>query len=582
MDISIADLVHPYYEERLLDWTLWRDVYAGGRAFINSYLKRYSSRESNPDFENRKTLSYNPAFAKQAVDETKNSIFQRLVDISRKGGSRSYEDAVAGRSGGVDLLGSSMNAYIGRVILPELLTMSRVGVYVDMPPVSALTKAEEYGRPYIYIYCAEDIRSWVLDDESENNEFAHILLRERVNVFHEKTGLPNGTTERYRRMWLADGCVMCQFYDEKGDDKSGEFELPFKRIPFVLVEISDSLLSDVARYQVALMNLCSADMAYAISANFPFYVEQFEPRASAEFTRKPGAAQGGEGSDAAAAKTDEMRVGYSKGRKYPKGMERPAFIHPSPEPLEASMKKQEQMKQEIRQLVNLSVTNLTPKMASAESKGMDRQGLESGLSYIGLELERMEGRIAEYWAMYEGNSPATIIYPTSYSVLSDDERRKEADDLKELLPTIPSQTYQRTVQKRIAELTIARQTDAETLERINSEIEASKALTADPEVIAKSVEIGALDLKLASGLLGYPEGTAERAADDHAKRLERIAKSQAENNGMQNGAARGVDDLGDGSNSDTKGEQKKGKDTTADDVVKKKQRGEGKNLNKES
>ena len=32
---------------------------------------------------------------------------------------------------------------------------------------------------------------------------------------------------------------------------------------------------------------------------------------------------------------------------------------------------------------------------------MDNQGLEAGLSYIGLVLESAERRIAEFWAAYE-------------------------------------------------------------------------------------------------------------------------------------------------------------------------------------
>lgn len=586
---SIADLKHPLYDERYRDWTLWRDTYEGGPNFITKYVKKFSARESPDDYARRQEVTYNPAFAKGAVDEIKNSIFSRLVDISRRGGSQSYNDAVSGLKGGVDLVGSSMNSFIGRKILPELLTMSRVGVYVDMPPVAPLTKADERSlgvRPYVYIYRTEDIRSWCYDEDSNGNEFSNILLCEHYNTFDARTGLPNGNAKRYRRMWLGDGCVHVQFYADNGDEISsaGEkasdstIELPITRIPFILLELSDSLLAEVAKYQVALLNLCSSDMSYALSANFPFYTEQFEPRAQNEFARKPGPATGGEAPDGTAAKTEEVRVGVSRGRRYPKGMERPGFIHPSSEPLKASMEKQEQMKAEIRQLVNLAVTNLSPKMASAESKGMDRQGLESGLSYIGLELENAERKIAEYWAMYEKSEPATINYPTNYSVMTEAERRKEAQDLRELLTIIPSRTYQRAIHKRIAELTVSRQLDADSVDKINREIDASDAMTADPEVIFKSIETGTLDLELGSSLLGYPKGTVDKAAKDHTDRLDRIAKSQAKNNDMINGAARGVPDLGDGTNQDIKDEKKAGKDTTQDDTVKKKVRGEGEKI----
>ncbi len=578
---TIAGVKHPLYEDRYRDWQLWRDTYEGGQKFIDRYLKKFSSREQPDDYQRRKDVTYNPAFAKEAVDEIKNSIFSRLVDISRRGGSDSYNMAMAGMRGGVDLLGSSMNSFIGRKILPQLLVMARVGLYVDMPQVSGITLADVQGaRPYVYVYEAEDIQSWCHDEDSNTNEFSNVLLRESYNTYDDQTGLPNGTATRYRRMWIGDGGVYLQFYNEDGfesdeigvKNQDGPVFLPIERIPFLMVEISDSLLCEVAKYQVALLNLSSSDMAYALNANFPFYTEQFEPRAMNEFQRKPGTITGGEAADATAGKTEEVRVGVTRGRRYPKGMERPGFIHPSPEPLKASMEKQEQMKREIRQLVNLAVTNLSPKMASAESKGMDRQGLESGLSYIGLEMENMERKIAEYWAMYERTEPATINYPTNYSVKDDEERRKEADDLTKLLPIVPSRTYQKVLCKRIAELTVGRQIDVETLDKIMREVDSSKAMTVDPEVIAKDVELGILDKELAAELKGYPDDTVDKANEEHIERLKRIAETQTPKNDM-------ITDLGDSKQPVTE-ERKEGQDTTKDDVVKKKIRGEGKKISK--
>ncbi len=583
--VTVDTIQHPGYKARYQNWQKWRDVYEGGQRFIDVYLYKYSNREGGDYFQRRKEVTYNPAFAKEAIDEVKNSIFQRLVDISRKGGSKSYQASVDGISGGVDLLGASMNSFIGRRLLPELLTMSRVGVYVDMPAVDGLTLVEAQGKqPYLYMYRTEDIRSWSYAGSDQMNEFSNLLLQDYYDTYDDVTGLPTGTDSRYRRLWLQDGFVNVQFYNkigekiDAGNNRSDEapIRLPITRIPFVLVEISDSLLADVANYQIALMNLASSDMAYALQSNFPFYTEQFEPRAASEFMRKPSTAQGGEATDGEAAKTQEVRVGNTQGRRYPKGMERPGFIHPSSEPLTASMAKQEQMKAEIRQLVNLAVGNLQPTKASAESKSMDNQGLESGLSYIGLELENMERKIAEYWAMYEKSKVPTINYPTNYSLKSDAERSAETEKLTALLPVIPSITLQKAICKRIAELTVGRQITNDELLKIRSEIDNAKAMTADPVVIASDVEIGVLDLELASEIRGYPKGTVEKATKDHTDRLARIAESQSKNNGQVNGgAARGVPAL-DGNPAGTGSQEKKqSTDTTQDPVVKNKQRGKG-------
>jgi hypothetical protein len=585
--LTVATITHPYYGEKFNDWQKWRDVYEGGQHFIDRYLKPFSTRESGPAFTRRKEVTYNPAFAKEAVNEIKNSIFQRLTDINRVGGSQSYRKAVEGKDGGVNLLGESMTSFIGRRVLPELLTMARVGVYVDMPAVSGVTVADAIGkRPYVYMYHAEDIRSWCYDEEANSNEYSNILLRDYYNSYDGDTGLPIGIQTRYKRLWIGDdGFVHCQYYNDQGEmaykngDKADgadtEIILDIQRIPFVLLEISDSLLSEVANYQIALLNLASSDMAYSLFANFPFYTEQYEPRAISEHMRRPGQGSGGESADAQAGKTDEVRVGTTTGRRYPKGLERPQFIHPSAEPLKASMEKQEQLKAEIRQLVNLSVSNLQPRGQSADAKKADNDGLEAGLSYIGMELETMERKIAQFWDAYENQGEATVHYPETYEIRSPEEKQAEAASLQKVAINVPSKTYQKEVSKRIARLTVSRSVSVEQLRKIDTEIDKAKGYAVDPEVIAKDVEIGVCDLETASELRGYPEGTVKKAADDHADRLARIAESQAAANPDPNAAARGVADQDANPAGGGKQEKKESLSTEADSKVSDKQRGDG-------
>jgi hypothetical protein len=585
--VTVATITHPYYGQKFADWQKWRDVYEGGQHFIDAYLEPFSSREGEVAFKRRKKVTYNPAFAKQAVNEIKNSIFQRLIDVSRVGGSETYRRAIEGKDGGVNLLGESMMSFIGRRILPELLTMARVGVYLDMPEVSGVTIADSIdARPYLYMYHTEDIRSWCYDEEANNNEFTNVLLRDYYNVYDGETGLPIGTSCRYKRLWIGDdGFVHCQYYDKdselaykdgtKAEGMDTEIVLEIKRIPFVLMELSDSLLSEVANYQVALLNLASSDIAYALFANFPFYIEQYEPRAVSPHLRTPSQGSGGEASDAASAKAEEVRVGTTTGRRYPKGLERPQFIHPSAEPLKASMEKQEQLKEEIRLLVNLSVANLQPRGQSADSKKADNDVLEAGLSCIGMELETMERKVAQFWNAYENKGEATVNYPETYEIRSPEEKQAEAQTLQKVSGTVPSKTYQKEVAKRIARLTVSRNVSVEQLRKIDAEIDKAKGYTVDPEVIAKDVEIGVCDLETASQLRGYPEGTVEKAADDHAERLARIAESQAAAKPAPNAAARGVSDQDANPSGGGAAEKKASMDTTAEGTVKDKQRGDG-------
>jgi hypothetical protein len=307
---------------------------------------------------------------------------------------------------------------------------------------------------------------------------------------------------------------------------------------------------DVADYQIAHLNLASSDLNYALKSNFPFYTEQFSPLSEIPNVRPPDAT--GESSETQEAVKPKLNVGASQGRRYSKGLERPGFIHPSPEPLIASMDKQKLMKEEIRQLVNLAVTNIEPIQASAESKEIDERGLEAGLSYIGMELQFGERQIGEIWSEYEGStSYPTINYPENYSLKDDADRRREAKELNELKDNVPSPTYQKEIVKQIATITVGPKVPLDELKKIHSEIDGAANVATDPKTIKEDHEAGFVSTATASKLRGYDEKEAAAAKTDHAERLARIKAAQ------QDATARGVDD--EGMNPDASKDEKKDK-----------------------
>jgi hypothetical protein len=582
---NICDIVHPDYATHSLTWQKWRLTYEGGRDFIDRYLKKYSSREDVGDFASRKEISYNPAFAKAGIDDVKNSIYQRMADITRTNGSLNYMNAIQGLDGGVDLKGSTMNKFIGCELLPELLSMGKVGVFIDMPQLQGNSVADnQNARPYIYLYKVEDIRSWIIDEKNNSNDYESVLLQDCILKVDEKTGFPIGTTTVYRHLWRQDGIVLAELYDEKGDSLHDEpVELKLDKIPFVILELTSSLLTDICDYQISLLNLASADIAFALKANFPFYVEQYDTAAEmaqhlmsnvqGDVDSNTGSTDTTtEGTEAVVkAANKEIKVGVTHGRRYPEGTDPPSFIHPSSEPMEVSMAKQEQLKSEIRLLLNLAVTNMKPTRASAESKAKDDGSLEAGLSYIGLTLENAERQIAEIWSTYEGNTSATIKYPEVYSLKTDDQRREESNDLFDKMEKIPSSTYQKEIAKRAVKTLLGTSVSRETLQTISKEIDKAPNMTADPEVIRADVETGLVSKTLGSKLRGYPDGEADKAKKEHVDRLAAIAEAQAE--AKEDQTARGVADLGSDPNA-SKGEKKQG-DNKPDAV---KQRGDGKEV----
>jgi len=553
---DIANLTHPNYRTMFDDWEKWRLTYEGGDKYIDEYLQKFSEREDDEDFEDRKDFTYVPAFAKSAVNEIKNAIFQRIADVTREGGTQSYQDAVKGENGGIDLAGTTMNSFMGTNILPELLTMKKVGVFVDMPQLGGETLQDQMGiRPYMYHYVTENILNWEVSTK-DRTRFSKLLLRDMIYTTDEATGLPKDKKFQYRYMWVRGNYVLTQFFntdsvpiDRFGEEGIDVIVLNLPSIPFVLFEISDSLLKDICNYQIALLNLASSDIAYALFANFPFYVEQFDPRVDNLYRRAAGhtrvgtgedsvtIVQAGEREDAIAAKNYEIEVGATTGRRIPKGLDMPMYIHPSSEPLRASMAKQDELKKDIRMLCHLALSNLTPKMASAESKDYDERGLEAGLSAIGLELAHGERQIAAFWQQYvdPGQKAPTVNYPQKYSLQSDKDRRDEAKDLLQAARQVPSVLYKREALKQVAAITVGTKVSLETLNTIKNEIENADVVI-NPEELERDIELGLIDLEAASKAKGYPEGSVDKAKTDHAERVARIAESQAK--------ARGADDLG--------------------------------------
>jgi hypothetical protein len=578
--MKISKIRHPQYMDYFEEYCKWRLTYKGGKAFIDKYLQKFSKREDDVTFRERKCLTYSPSFAKAGINKLKNTFYSRMGEIVRTGGPDSYISACRGEGGGVDLYGSSINSFMGQEVLKELMTMKTVGIWVDKPTITDKLLINNIGKkPYLYIYTAEDILSWNYTYARGEYNVNNILLRETNYAYDEKTGLALGIITRYRHAWIGlDGAVHIQFYiedpdNEEEDKKDGEeVILNLNRVPFVPGGLVESLLSDVSDYQIGLLNIASADMNYCYKANFPFYTEQFDQLAQSTYTRRPpvsrttNAATGkdpneGTFTEAQRNDDDEMTVGGTTGRRYPKGTDRPEFIAPPTEPLIASMKKQEQMKQEIFELIDIAASNAKPQFASAESKSMDDRGLESGLSYIGLELEYMEREIAKIWALYEGGESASIKYPEKYSLKTDEQRNKEAEQLNKVKVSVPSRTFSKEVSKEISRVMLSDKIKNETIDKIEKEIEASEYISSDPELIKIASQLGMLDAVTGSNALGFDGAkVVPKAQEEHAKRLALIAQSQA------SGAARGNPDASTNQDSSAKDEKIKSQnsDTNAD------------------
>lgn len=593
--ITLNKIRHPQHTLMSLEWEKFRLAFEGGIFFKSKYLRKFSTRETTEDFNLRREMSHVPAHAKAAILDIRNAIFKRMVDITRKDGPESYIKAVAGLNHGVDGKGNSMNSFIGQVVMPELLVLGRVGLYVDKPQILnerlSLADARKF-TPYIYHYQAEDIFSWHFN---ELNRLDVVLLRDHDFTTDKITGLIDGEIENFRLLKLIelDGRNQVELsrfgLSQRGPglgsagpmaNRSANPPLTMledpmiidiPEIPFVLMELDTSLMTDIADYQISLLNLASSDVNYALKSNFPFYTEMFHPSAELPNLRHDEVGGDGTAAQADSANARQQKTGVSQGRRYPIGTDRPGFIHPSSEPLIASMKLQEKLKQDIRELVSLNLTN-----TKSVSNRLDGTGIEGGLANIGLELEFGERNVGRIWSLYESDNggEVTVKYPDNYDMRTDEDRRKEAEELREILPTVPSKTFQKQTTKDIITIMQGHKVSLAELQTMHAEIDRAVVIVTDPKIIRSDHEAGFVGDKLASELRGYPKGEADKAAEDHAKRAARIVTAQMAEVDMKRGQARGVPALDSETDSGVT-ERAEANDTTTQLSEEDRTRGEG-------
>lgn len=537
--LKLTDIRHTTYSANIAKWRKFRYIFNGGDDFINHYLKKFSARENTTDYRIRKSMTYNPAYAMTALMEIVNAITERLVDVHRVGGPRTYQRAINGHDGGIDTFGNTLNSFTSKFIMPELFAMQKVGVFIDKKAIpDNPSRADTKGiMPYLYIFQCEDICSWSYDDF---NNLTALMLRDYVDVIDQETGLVKGEDEVFHFFKLSEGGVTKETRDSK-DNRVGRIkEINIPQIPFIHYDIGKSLLEDVSNHQISLLNLASSDVSYLWKGNFALYTEQFNPTGNIPSIPKEGEDIDGDGTKNNSGGID---LGPISGRAYAKGLDRPEFIHPSPEPIEASMKKQDKIADEIRHLMHLALINIASQAQSEASKKADNLTAESGLSTLALQLEHGEREIAKIWKLYEGSgSDVNISYPIQYSLKSDEDRIREGDDKMKLLPKIPSIDYQREVAKEVITTTIGHRVSADILEKMHKQIDSAKIIVTDPETIKVDVEQGLVDRTTASEAKLYPKGSVDIAKVEHTERLAEIAAAQSKGDSSKFDSARGNPD----------------------------------------
>ena len=546
---KIHTLRHPEFAEMVARWRKWRLCYEGSDEFREAYLEAYSKREDPDDFQRRKKLTYIPGHARSAINIIRNALAVQLPDVIRTG-SESYLAAMAED---VDTFKNNMSSFVAIQIAPCLLVQGKTFVVVDAPvaPAEGATRADDTGRPYLFSVKAEDMLSWAYDSEGR---LSAALMRLYEDEVDEETGLVTAAQliyRYYRRLEEGQtfngspdsepvngpGVVVWEM-DKDGQESSAPMLLKIDRVPIAEFRTVASLMSEIADHQISMLNLASTDMDFLWRGNFPIYTEQqpkatgtIKPRGTKRRSSQEELDQEGVGdalTPGAGPSDRQTNMGVGRGRGYKEGMDRPGFISPETNNIDASMKKQDLLAHEIRVLVNLSLTSLSVKALeqSGKSKEADRVGEEAGLAYLGRVLETGERDIAKLWAMMEGgNADSTDVkYPQSYSLKTDEERIESSKKLLELVFAVPSSGYQKRIYELAADELLRHHTTPDELKKMSDEIQASPYFNGDKvqaELIAKDRLGSLVSAETASTLRGYEEGEAAKA---QAERQAQVAE----------------------------------------------------------
>ena len=492
------------------DWEEWRYCYFSGREFREQYLERFSDRETKKDFERRKDLTPIPSYARLEINRVKNALSNRFPDINRRGGSRLWQEAKEGTGRGVDRRGSSINSFTSKMVLPDLLVMGKVGVLVDAPRVTGDSAADVPTdfRPYLSYYPIEHIEKAVPAPAESPSDWTAVLLKDVNQEFDiEQCEATDVTTFKYYYLDPdRNNLVTVVRVDEHGENIGAPIETNLNKIPFVVYDILESLIKDVCSYQIAHLNLISADTSYALDSNYTFMVRQRGNSMPAHLI----------GED------DEVSAGVKKGLWYEKGVEAPAFIAPPTGPPKFSLEQRKAFEDEVHRLVTGTLANLA-----------EDGTIEAGLAFIGQCLEDGEARVWDHWTAFESNSPEgrdvpQILYPDDWSLKTDEQRLDEAGKYIDIMNKLPGRVGKKEAAKTAYEKLFRGKVSPETLDKIKAEVDAAPYTTSDADIVIRAKKEGIFCVETAALALGADEDEAEKAKQDQVDRAAAVAVAQAD------------------------------------------------------
>ena len=187
---------------------------------------------------------------------------------------------------------------------------------------------------------------------------------------------------------------------------------------------------------------------------------------------------------------------------------RPDFIHPSSEPLKASIQLQEKLEDDIRRLINLAVNKLdregrlNPKPWTTKAWKLDSHISASMLESTETSDRGVLGQLCDEQAPRTPGGDHQVL-PDRYSLKTDADRIEETTKLSKLLYSVPGHEAKREIAKLMVLVLLGGKVSVEVIDSIRDEIDTCDYLTSDPNVIIQAVEAGLCSEQTGSFALGF-------------------------------------------------------------------------------
>lgn len=500
----------------------WRFIKDGGDLFVEEYLESREA-ELDADFSARRDMTPDPGTASSAIDDVTNSFVARM-DVTRSGGDREYQEVIAGKLGGVDHKDTDLQTYMIKETVPELCYMSKFAWIVQ----NFSNPDDPYKTPYIIPVRGENIWNWTY----VNNELVAVALRDFASVVDPDTGFSTEEKEVYRVFRLLNGSVTTHLEDAQGEIIDPITLLPggapetldIDEIPVVIFELPIPLLKRIDRFQIAVLNMESADIDWLRTANLPLYVEQGNPMGSAEMLNASI-------DPTVTTATPNISLGAKTGRLYGMNANQPDFISPPADPIRVSMEKQKDLALRCKEILKTTMSDLS--QASAESISLLGQGMEAGLFAIGTVLALGEIKFARIFHKYIGKdySGVTISYPKKYELRTESERLSKAESLKEVQKKVGSNIAKQALEIQVIQTLLEGKISNKDYEAAIKEVLDSDFCIYDPDTVISLSKEGIISKELASLSVGAPNGDSAKAAEEYIARILAVQVSQTSGTG---------------------------------------------------